>query len=151
MTQPNFIAAYLCDKKSFDQPRYLLLKRSQEVYLPGIWQMVTGKIDLNETAATCVLREIFEETGYQPKAVYNVDVTLFYDQSKHKIAYSANFCALIDAQVLPKISSKEHETFGFFTLEEALQLIAFPSQKQTLQFIHEHFILQIPHEANLLR
>jgi 8-oxo-dGTP pyrophosphatase MutT (NUDIX family) len=151
MTHPNFIAAYLCDKINFDKPHYLLLKRSQDVYLPGIWQIVTGKLDLEETASEACKREIFEETGFRPSTLYNVDVTMFYDQTKDKISYSANFCGLIDSKTPIVISKKEHDDFGYFSFEKAQELLAFPSQKETLSFIHKHFILQTPHSANDLR
>ena len=45
---------------------FLLLKRASNQIYPGIWQMVTGKIEGEEKAHQTALREIKEETGLLP-------------------------------------------------------------------------------------
>lgn len=147
MMQPNFIAAYLVDT-SGAEPLYLLLRRSKLSYLPGIWQMVTGKVEAGENACFSVQREIKEETGLKQTELYNVDVTMFYDQSKGRIAYSANFCAYVSKEDPIMLSESEHDAYQWCTVSEAASLLAFPAQKETLSFIHRHYVLEKPHSIN---
>lgn len=149
MFQPDYIAVYMY--KDTSSPLYLLLKRSKNVYLPGIWQMVTGKIKPVEAPSFAAKREVLEETGLDTKFFYNVDVTIFFDTHAQKVAASANFACPIPDDYTVILNKKEHDECGFFSFEEALGLLAFPSQKQTLSFIHQHFVLQKPHAANVIR
>jgi dATP pyrophosphohydrolase len=151
MPQPNFVAGYIVDPKAPKEPLYLLLRRSQHSYLPGIWQMVTGKLNPEESASLAVHREILEETGLICQEIYNVDVTTFYDQSKNCIAFSANFCAFSNYLKPVVLSPKEHDQYQWCNLAEALNLLAFPTQKETLAFINKQYVLQTPHLANLLK
>ncbi len=150
MTYPNFVAGYIVDIAEKSQPLYLLLKRSKNTYLPGIWQMVTGKVLPNEPASQAVYREINEETGLKLKEIYNVDVTMFYDQIKKKIAFSANFCAYANKNNSIILSDNEHDSYQWCSFSEAFSILAFPSQKETLKFIHNHYVLQKANEANLI-
>lgn len=150
MIQPNFIAGYIVDPNGREEPLYLLLRRSQNSYLPGIWQMVTGKVNPNENAANAVQREILEETGLVCSEIYNVDVTMFYEQSKSRIAFSANFCAVANHLNPVTLFEGEHDEYQWRTFNDACSLLAFPSQKETLAFIHKHYVLQKPHSANIL-
>lgn len=151
MTQLNFVAGYIVDPSAPKEPLYLLLRRSQHSYLPGIWQMVTGKLNPEESASLAVHREILEETGLICKEIYNVDVTMFYDQSKNRIAFSANFCAFASYLQPVILSPKEHDQYQWCTLAEAFSLLAFPAQKETLAFINKQYVLQKPHLVNLLK
>lgn len=150
MVQPNFVAGYIVHHNAPQEPKYLLLRRSQKSYLPGIWQMVTGKLNPDETTANAVKREILEETGLECTNIYNVDVTMFYDQSKNRIAFSANFCAFIDSANPVTLSEMEHDSYKWCTLTEACSHLAFPAQKETLSFIHKYYVLQKPHHVNAL-
>lgn len=151
MFQPNFVAGYIVDPKAPDGPLYLLLRREQNDYLPGIWQIVTGQLLENEDASIAVQREIFEETGLRCKEFYNVDVTMFYDRAKKRIAFSANFCTFVKHAQSITLSSTEHDAFKWCTFAESLSLLAFPSQKETLAFIHKHYVLEKPHVANVFQ
>ncbi len=151
MVQPNFVAGYIVDPTSQSEPLFLLLRRSPQSYLPGIWQMVTGKLNQDEPASTAIRREILEETGLICKDIYNVDVTMFYDQSKKSISFSANFCTFVNHSQPITIASNEHDQYRWCTLSESLELLAFPSQKETLQFINKWFVLKKIHSANLLK
>lgn len=151
MPQPNFVAGYIVDPNAKKEPLYLLLRRSQQSYLPGIWQMVTGKLNPEESAGSAVQREIREETGLICKEIYNVDVSMFYDQFKNRIAFSANFCAFANYLQPVILSLKEHDQYQWCTLAEAFNLLAFPAQKETLAFINRQYVLQKPHLANLLK
>jgi len=151
MLKPNFIAGYIVNRGKFQEPLYLLLKRTNTSYLPEIWQMVTGKVAKEESAGEAVLREISEETGLSCSEIYNVDVTIFYDQEKNQIAFSANFCGFVDSMKDVRLSEKEHDEYKWCTFSQALTLLAFPTQKETLRFIHQHFVLSTPNSVNRLK
>lgn len=89
--------------------------------------MVTGKLNPEESASLAVHREILEETGLICQKIYNVDVTMFYDQSKNRIAFSANFCAFSNYLQPVILSSKELDQYQWCTLAESLNLLAFPA------------------------
>lgn len=146
MLKPDFVACYLVARNS--EPEYLLLKRSREAYLPGIWQVVTGKPEANEPASQTAIREVREETGLTCSKLYNVDVTMFYEQKKQSVAFSANFCGFVERDHPVHISKREHSEFKWCSLEEALNLLAFPAQKQTLEFIHDHYVISVPESVN---
>lgn len=148
MLNPDYVAAFIVT--STKPYKYLLLKRAKGTYLEGIWQMVTGKIARDERADAAARREIFEETGFRAENLYNIDANLFFDKKSGQIALSANFLCKMPQDFEVNLSPTEHETFGFFTFEEACKLLAFPSQKLTLELIHTHFVLDTPHEANLI-
>lgn len=150
MIQPNFVAGYIVNNTAQEEPLYLLLRRSEDSYLPGIWQMVTGKLNQNEIASVAVQREILEETGIECLDIYNIDVTMFYDQTKNHIAFSANFCGFTD--VLDEVEiSDEHDKYQWHNFSTAYNLLAFPSQKETLTFVHNHYVINKPHSANALK
>ncbi len=146
--KPKFIAAYLVDAITKKEPLYLLMRRSQSVYFPGIWQMVTGKVEDDENVKNAVFREIQEETGIDCVELYNVDVTMFYEQPKDSIAFSANFCGYVNSNNPVVLSEREHDAFKWSTFEEASALLAFPVQKESLSFIHSYFVLQEPELVN---
>lgn len=146
--KPKFIAAYLVDTSTKEEPLYLLIRRSPKDYLPGIWQTVTGKVEDDENVKDATFREIQEETGIECLELYNVDVTMFYEQHKDSIAFSANFCGYVDSNNPVVLSENEHDKFIWATFEEAKALLAFPSQKESLSFIHSYFVLQKPDSVN---
>jgi dihydroneopterin triphosphate diphosphatase len=142
--KPKFIAVYLVYSSEKDNPLYLLIRRCKTTSFPKIWQIVTGKVELEENVKNAAFREVKEETGISDVELYNVDVTMFYEQSKDSIAFSSNFCGYVNSSNPVNISEHEHDDFKWCYFEEAYKLLAFPSQKETLSFIHTHFVIQKP-------
>lgn len=149
--KPKFVAVYIVDISKKDFPLYLLIRRCKTTYLPGIWQIVTGKVEGEENVKDAAFREIEEETGISEVQLYNVDVTMFYEQPKDSIAFSANFCGYADSLSPVNLSKHEHDDFKWCSFEEAYKLLAFPSQKETLSFVHTHFVMQKPDCVNKVK
>jgi len=118
---------------------FLLLKRSPETIYPGIWQMVTGKMNKNEPAYKAALREIKEETGLIPEKFWVApNVNSFYDHINDALSYLPVFACRIssDSKV---IISREHCEYQWVSPENAKKLLAWPGQKKSIDVINEYF------------
>ncbi len=125
--------------------RYLLLRRSAE-YLKGNWQMVVGRPDGRECAVETVLREIREETGFHPAALYNsAEAEVFYEARSGGVAVVPAFVAFVDRKEVT-LSPDEHDAYEWLSFEEALGRLEFPQQKRILRSVHENFVLSEPNE-----
>jgi len=150
--KPDFIASYIVDPHHEPNPLYLIIKRSAKAkILPGIWQMVTGKLESEETAPEGCLREMKEETGISTDTLYSVDVTWFCDHLSGRLRSSANYCAYVNRHTEVRLSPSEHSNYEWVTFEEASKRLVFPSQVTTLRHIHEHFVLNRASDLNLIK
>ncbi|MFH1197024.1 MAG: NUDIX pyrophosphatase [bacterium] len=118
---------------------FLLLKRAPDEKYPGIWQMVTGSIDLGEKAFQTALREIKEETGLTPINFWVVPhMNSFYSHEKNFICMVPVFAALVGNEQV-KISD-EHCEYKWVTKESAKKLLAWPGQRKSVDIIYEYFM-----------
>lgn len=118
-------------------PRYLMLQRAPTAYLPGIWQCVTGAIEPGETAVQAALRELREETGLAPTALWSAGIVgAFYDVKRDSVQLSPNFAACVPDQ--PIRLSGEHCDHRWVDLETAIHLALWQCQKDAYRWIHEH-------------
>ena len=120
---------------------FLLLKRAANEIYPGVWQMVTGSIE-NESAYKTALREIKEETGLIPIKFWTVpNINSFYSPEKNVIIMIPVFAAMVNVDAVVTIS-EEHTEFKWVKKEEAIQLLAWPGQRKSVDIIHEYFTNQ---------
>lgn len=114
--------------------------RSDNLY-PNAWQIVTGTIEEGETALYCALRELKEETGYEPKKFWIVPhVNTFYSVKQDAINHTVIFAAQVSPHSNP-VLSKEHRQFEWHPIEKAKALCVWPGQIKALEVVHE-FIVQ---------
>lgn len=141
---PYCISAYVICKTQ-EGPRYLLIRRCGK-YLPGTWQMVSGGIEKGETAPQTAAREIQEETGLVPFAIYSADaVETFYMECNDKINFVPVFVAFVENQNVI-LSPKEHDAFEWLTVDEAKDRLVWSEQRRVISQIHETFVLKNPNE-----
>jgi dATP pyrophosphohydrolase len=115
---------------------FLLLKRSPMQIYPNIWQMVTGKIKSDEKAYEAAVREVYEETNLNPKNIWVVpNVNHFYDWIGDYICNVPVFLIEVDSISNLKISD-EHNEYKWVSYEEAINLLAWPGQKKSLEIIY---------------
>lgn len=89
-----------------DTGRLLIAHRSKDVEQPHTWGTWGGAIDHGETPEQAVLREVFEESGYEGLCIM-VPLALF----SHACGFNYhNFLAIIDAEFTPQL---DHETQDF--------------------------------------
>ncbi len=135
----NLIEAHIFRVKK-DKMEYLLLKRAEHEFYPGLWQMVNGKIKKNEKAYETALREIKEETGLQPDKLWVIpNINQFYSHESDKIIMLPVFAANVNPDSKVKISN-EHSDFKWVSPEEAIKLLPWPGQRNSVEIINNYFL-----------
>ena len=120
----------------------LLLERADS--LVGTWCQVAGSIEEGETAWQCVLREIAEETGLIPHALWSADYCeQFYVAAKETIEIIPVFVAFVDADCTVTLN-EEHSDHVWLPFEQAREKVSFSSQRSALSHIEAEFILREP-------
>lgn len=112
--------------------KFLILRRSNytTVY-PGIWQIVTGRIEGNETASECAIRELREETGLKIERCFAFPkVSQFYTLHNDTINLVPTFIAETKEENV-KISN-EHTEYKWLALEDAHKELFLVTQKEML-------------------
>ncbi len=132
----RYIECYVY-KKFDDVIKYLLLKRSPEKQpYPGIWQIVTGKIEEEEKAYNTALREVTEETGLKPVKCYVAPkINEFYTPHNDNIYLIPVF--VINVKDEDVILSEEHTHFEWLDFKSAYERIHWYSQKENLKIIDD--------------
>lgn len=133
-----YIECYVI-KKVKNKLKFLILKRSNEdaVY-PGIWQIITGRIEPGEKAYETALREIKEETGLIPGRLFVLPhTTSFYSPEKDSVSLIPLFFCETNSQDV--VLSKEHSKFNWLDAKKASKKLFFKSQKENVNFIDSVF------------
>jgi dihydroneopterin triphosphate diphosphatase len=126
-----------------ERAEFLLLKRKSR-YLFGLWGQVAGKIENGETVIQSALREIKEETGQIPKALYSCDIVeIFYDIEYNCVQMVPVFAAMFEPEQ-EVILSNEHSEFKWVSSPKAKELLIFPQQKSSIDLIDREFIQKEP-------
>ncbi len=134
----NIIEAHIFRYRD-DKMEFLLLKRSPGEIYPGLWQMVSGRIEQQETAVVAAIREVEEETGLKPIAGWVVPrINSFYSPIDDSINFVPVFVFQVegDRRVL---LSEEHTEFGWFELDETLNKLSWDGQRKAAQLINEYY------------
>lgn len=133
-----FIECYVI-RRAKNGLKILLLKRSDDDSLyPGIWQIVTGRIEAGEKAYETALREVGEETGLTPETLFVLPHTTgLYLPEKDTISLISLFvCVTRDTEV--KLS-REHSAFKWLDARKASRKLFFKSQIENVNFIDKGF------------
>lgn len=133
----NMIEAHIFRETETDL-EFLLLKRAQKEIYPGLWQMVTGKVEDEETAYQAALREIKEETGLKPEKLWVVpNVNTFYSHEINAISLLPVFAAKVSGNEIITICD-EHSDSCWYNPEKAKSLLAWEGQRHSVDLISRY-------------
>jgi len=119
---------------------FLLLKRADDQKYPGLWQMVTGKIEGEEKAHQTALREIKEETSLLPVQLWVAPkINSFYEPNDEYICMLPVFAARVEGKT-NVILSEEHTEYKWVGKDEAKKLLAWPGQRESVEIIEDYFL-----------
>lgn len=115
------------------QIEFLLLRRSSNKIYEGMWRMVGGKIEGDETAWQTALRELKEELDISVEQLFVVPfVNQFYEWEYDRINSIPVFLARITTDEIINLNH-EHDAYEWLSCEEALERLVFPGQREGLE------------------
>jgi len=131
--------------------RILILKRAPEEALhPGIWQIVTGTLEEDETSVEAAVREVREETGLTPLNMWTVPfVNSFFDRKRNAVQMIPWFAFEVEAGARARLSA-EHTDHQWTSFDHAASLMAWPGQRQGLRVVLEEIVKGGPAAALLV-
>lgn len=101
--------------------KFLLIKDSRELML-NLWAPPHGRCDeVDKNEKDSVIREVFEETGLQVNPVKKIWTTNADTKVKTVSFWLAE---IIGGEI--KLDEKEASEYGWFTIDEALELKLYP-------------------------
>lgn len=101
---------------------------------------MVGSIEEGETAWQTALRELDEETGLQPNALYSADTyEQFYEADRDAITIAPVFVAFVDNSATVTLNH-EHSEYRWVSFAEAFEMVAFGGQRRVLGWIEDEFV-----------
>lgn len=120
----------------------LLLRRTRS--LCGEWCQVAGAIERGETAWRAAVRELKEETGLMPVALYSGDICeQFYEAHLDAVSILPVFVAHIDPAASVELNP-EHSEHRWVSFDEADCMVPFAGQRKILRHVEAEFLLRTP-------
>ena len=127
------IDAYVFNRKS-KEIRFLLLKRAKTKIYEHLWQGVAGKIEVGETSWEAAIRELKEETGFEPVRIFVADhVSKFYEAHGDWVNMVPVFGIEVEDEEV--ILSYEHCEFKWVDFNTAHQTLIWSGQKDGIAAI----------------
>jgi dATP pyrophosphohydrolase len=139
MRQPIQVSVYPV-RSTKDGWEYLLLRRTEG--RGGFWQGVTGGVEEDEDILEAARRELVEETGIVPSEIQRVDYTYSFPVTdRWRFLYAEGvqeiveyvFVAHAEGQHDPMIDPREHDTWEWVGLNQALDLLTWPGNIEALK------------------
>jgi 8-oxo-dGTP pyrophosphatase MutT (NUDIX family) len=112
----------------------LALRRAPGARCAGAWEVVHGSIEAGESPREAALRELHEETGLSPDAIYNLSrVESFYRHGVDEIGFIPVFAAFVAGRE-PRLSA-EHDGAEWLSITAARGRLAWPRERRALEDI----------------
>jgi 8-oxo-dGTP diphosphatase len=121
----------------------LMMRRSPGRILPGLWQCVSGSLEVGESVAAGALRELREETGFGAREIlgfYDLDqINQFHEPSVDGILSSAVFAVRVGRSSESALSF-EHDAAEWVLAPRALELAVWPAYRESIRRIVENLL-----------
>ena len=122
-------------RRAGDGLELLVLRRAPGGRCAGSWESVHGHIEPGERPVEAALRELLEETGLRPEALYNLSrVESFYEHRLDEVALVPVFVAMVAAAAVAAPGG-EHDATEWLTLADARARLAWPRERRALEDI----------------
>lgn len=123
---------FITDK---DEIEYAVFKRADADW----WQGIAGGVEEGESVITAAKRECWEETRIDSNnsfikldSISSIPSTVFNCGWDSEIYVVKEYCYGVEVKDKKIVLSNEHQQFGWFTYEEALELLKWDSNKTAL-------------------
>lgn len=129
------VAAFLV---SVEEPRRLLLLRrgSSDSHAPGVEQILYGHIESGESAIETLLRELGEETGLNPHAIYSLNETFtFYNKYTGGMSLTPLFLLFVSAEDPVDLDPAEHSSAEWVPFDSARSRLVWPAQRRAFDIL----------------
>jgi 8-oxo-dGTP pyrophosphatase MutT (NUDIX family) len=137
--RPDLVAVWIYrvpDPTTPEAMELLLLRRAPHRPLPGLWQCVTGSIELDERVVDAALRELAEETGIAGGAIeafYDLDmVSQFHWPDVDGVLSEVVFAVRVRPGTEPRLSA-EHDDVRWVDPAEAVRSSVWPSYREAIE------------------
>lgn len=123
----------------------LVLKRT-DPSLEGVWSLVTGHVDDDETGWGAALREVVEETGLTPTSFYTANFCdQWYNPHANVIEIVPIFVAYVERDADVTLNH-EHSEHKWMSAEDAIKYVPFHGHKTMLEHACHTFVDNEPPE-----
>lgn len=101
-----------------NENKVLCVQRSEIMSLPLKWEFPGGKVEKNETAEDCIIREIFEELNLEIKPMRRLNENIFKYAEDKVIKLIPFVCEILNGE----IKLTEHVYYLWLDQDELLSL-----------------------------
>ena len=118
----------------------LLIRRSPQRSLAGVWQPITGGIEPGESTMAAAIRELREETALTPLRWWALEQpATFYDPGRDMIRVVPVFTAEV-AWTDPVYLSDEHDKYAFVPFREARKRVLWATQRRAIEAVRDEVL-----------
>jgi 8-oxo-dGTP pyrophosphatase MutT (NUDIX family) len=137
--RPDLVDCWIY-RDDHDGPQILLLRRAPDRILPGLWQCVSGSLEVGERVAAGALRELQEETGFDRstiEAFFDLDlVNQFHEPSMDAVVTAAVFAVRVKPGAELR-RSHEHDDERWLAMADAYREVVWPGYRTAIERIRD--------------
>ncbi len=140
MPEPSLVQVHIA-RRIGDAWEYLAVKRAQDrVTYPGIWSVVTGRIEQGELATETALRELYEETALRPTEMYCLPILIEFFSVRQNLTVHVPVFGMIVAADADVIINDEHSDFRWLPYDDIIDILPLPGLVQGTTILREYIL-----------